>query len=108
MSLELQVPKYKVKCINKNRSKEKDLKIDLIKIKQVLTPYPRGVAGKACNAGKGRRARRPGKAAGQGCQARLPSKAAGQGLPGQGGRARLLSMVQYAECMMKLDNNAVF
>jgi hypothetical protein len=50
---------------------------------------------------------RPGKIAGQGCRARLPGKAAGQGC-----RARMLgkadAMVQYAESMMTLDNNAVF
>jgi hypothetical protein len=51
---------------------------------------------------QGCRARLPGKAAGQGCRARLP------------GRVRLLvnarvhAMVQYAESMLKLDNNAVF
>jgi hypothetical protein len=38
-------------------------------------------------AGQGCRARLPGKAAGQGCQARLPGKA--------------------AECMVKLDSNAL-
>jgi hypothetical protein len=43
------------------------------------------------------------KAVGQGCRARLPGKAAGQGC-----RARLHAMVQYAESMVKLDNNAVF
>jgi hypothetical protein len=62
------------------------------------------------------RAGLPGKAAGQGCRARLPGKAARQGCrarqsgkaAGQGGRARLHAMVQYAESMVKLDNNAVF
>jgi hypothetical protein len=49
----------------------------------------------------------PDKAAGQGCLARLLGKAAGQGC-----RARLPAnvnaMEQYAESMVKLDNNAVF
>jgi hypothetical protein len=51
----------------------------------------------------------PGKDAGQGCRARMPGKAVGQGC-----RARLIdnarvhAMVQYAESMVKLDNNAVF
>jgi hypothetical protein len=44
-----------------------------------------------------------GKAAGQGSRARLPGKAAGQGC-----RARLHAMVQNAESMVKLENNAVF
>jgi hypothetical protein len=67
-------------------------------------------------AGQGCRAGLPGKAAGQGCRARLPGKAAGQGcratLPGkaagQGCRARRHAMVQYAESMVKLVENAVF
>jgi hypothetical protein len=42
-------------------------------------------------------------AARQGCRARMPGKAAGQGC-----RAKLHGMVQYAESMVKLDNNAVF
>jgi hypothetical protein len=46
--------------------------------------------------GQGCRARLPG---GQGCR---PGKAAGQGMPGKAAR------VQYAESMVKLDNNAVF
>jgi hypothetical protein len=45
----------------------------------------------------------PGKAAGQGCRARLPGKAAGQHC-----RAKVHAMLQYAESMVKLDNNAVF
>jgi hypothetical protein len=71
---------------------------------------------------QGCRARLPGKAARQGCRAMLPGNAAGQGcrerLPGKAAgqdcRARLLdnarvhAMVQYAESMVKLDNNAVF
>jgi hypothetical protein len=65
--------------------------------------------------GQGCRARLPGKAAGQGCWARLPGKAAGQGcrarLPGraagQDGRAKVHALVQYAESMVKLDNNAM-
>jgi hypothetical protein len=52
---------------------------------------------------KGCRARLPGKAAGQGCRARLPGKAAGQDC-----RTKVHAMVQYAESMVKLDNNAVF
>jgi hypothetical protein len=53
-----------------------------------------------CKAGgQGCRATLPGKASGQGCRATLPGKAAGQGC-----RAK----VQYAESMVKLDNNAVF
>jgi hypothetical protein len=47
--------------------------------------------------------RLPGKAAGQGCRARLPGKAAGQDC-----RTKVHAMVQYAESMVKLDNNAVF
>jgi hypothetical protein len=43
------------------------------------------------------------KASGQGCRARLPGKAAGQGC-----MARVHAMVQYAESMVKLDNNAVW
>jgi hypothetical protein len=70
-------------------------------------------------------ARLPGKAAGQGWQARIPGKAARQRLPGKAAgqvcRARLLgkaagqgcwarrhAMVQYAESMVKLVENAVF
>jgi hypothetical protein len=48
---------------------------------------------------QGCRARLPGKASGQGVRARLLGKAAGQGC---------MAMVQYAESMLKLDNNAVF
>jgi hypothetical protein len=59
------------------------------------------IPGKA--AGQGCRARLPGKAAGQGCRARLPDKTTGQGC-----RAKLHAMVQYAESMVKLDENAVF
>jgi hypothetical protein len=46
-------------------------------------------------------ARLPEKAAMQGCRARLSGKAAGQGC-----RARLQG--KAAECMVKLDNNAIF
>jgi hypothetical protein len=43
------------------------------------------------------------KAGGQGYRAKLPGKSAGQGC-----MARVHAMVQYAESMVKLDNNAVF
>jgi hypothetical protein len=61
-------------------------------------------AAQSCR-GKAAGARLPG----QGCR----GKAAGARLPGQGCRgkaagARLHAMVQYAESMVKLDNNAVF
>jgi hypothetical protein len=80
------------------------------------------IAGQGCRArlpgkaaGQGCRARLPGKAAGQGCRARLPGKAAGQGcrarLPGkaagQGCWAKVQAMVQYAESIVKLDNNTI-
>jgi hypothetical protein len=38
-----------------------------------------------------------------GCLVRLPGQVAGQGF-----WARLHSIVQYAECMVKLENNAIF
>jgi hypothetical protein len=54
---------------------------------------------------QGYRARLQGncKAAGQGFRVRLLGKAAGQGC-----MAMVHAMVQYAESMVKLDNNAVF
>jgi hypothetical protein len=66
-----------------------------------LANFSARLAGKV--AWQGCRASLPGKAAGQGCRARLPGKAAGQGC-----RAKVHAMVQYAESMVKLDNNAVF
>jgi hypothetical protein len=60
----------------------------------------------------GFRARLPGTAAGHGCQARLPGTAAGHGcrarLPGTASRQGCMARVQYAESMVKLNNNAVF
>jgi hypothetical protein len=53
--------------------------------------------------GQGCLARLAGKAGNQGWQARLPGKDAGQG-----GRSRLHAMVQYAESMVKLDNNVFY
>jgi hypothetical protein len=63
-------------------------------------------------AGQGCRARLPGKAAGQGCRARLPGKAAGLGcrarLTGKAAGQGCMAMVEYAESMVKLVENAVF